>query len=63
MFTLSCISSNDQHTRFSIYDSEKTNCGIITVRTRDVEVLIKYNWNGNLEWNNIFPNSKTAERR
>jgi len=50
-FLLRCEQSNPQHTQFSLFDPQGANCGTITVLTSAVDGFIRYDWNGNVDWN------------
>lgn len=51
-FKLSCVSVNEHHTVFNIFDPAGANCGQITVNTTDVIALVRDTWRGNIDWNN-----------
>jgi len=64
-YKLRCNESNDEHTRFTLFDRgapqdefrHAANCGEIVIRTCDLYHFLRYCWNGNIDWNNNIPES------
>jgi len=50
-FKLRCESRNANHTKFSIFDQTGANCGTLTVRSQDAEDFVRFDWNGDVDWN------------
>jgi hypothetical protein len=55
-FKLSCISWDEVHVKFNLFDPAGANCGQICIRTADVEAFIgRRNWQGMIQWNGLIP--------
>ncbi len=48
---LRCESSNVRHTYFILFDQQGANCGAITMHTGAVADFIRYDWQGDVQWN------------
>lgn len=49
-FKLKCLGINESHTAFTVFDSRKANCGIVTVNTCDLVSFLQENWGGGIDW-------------
>lgn len=64
-YKLVCMSSNEKHTTFSLFDrgslnvpdSTRANCGRIVLDTCDLLYFLKYNWNGDVDWAEHCPDA------
>jgi len=58
-FKLVCQATNAQHTTFALFDrglgGTRANCGTITISTSDLVYFLRYNWNGDIDWNGLLP--------
>lgn len=61
-FLLRCDGSNPKHTRFTMFDQGRANCGTITILTADVLDFIANDWNGDVDWQGHAPEPKKSER-
>jgi ribosomal protein L37E len=58
-FRFSCISWDDAHVKFNLFDFLGANCGQICIRTFDVDVFFgRQGWQGIIEWNGLRPVDK-----
>lgn len=56
-FRISCIETNQRHTKFTLYDPHGANCGVITILTDDVRLFLQRSWNGDIFWHDHIPQS------
>jgi len=52
-FKLRCFEVNPKHVKFYLFDVHGANCGCITVDAEDARDFIKFDWNGDVDWNGL----------
>ena len=62
IFRLRCDDIGQQHTKFTVFDPERFNCGTLTIRTNDVNDFLYYSWKGRLDWNGRERKGRTVLR-
>jgi len=36
---------------FTVFDQTGANCGTLTLRNQDAEDFVRFDWNGDVDWN------------
>jgi hypothetical protein len=51
VFKLRCEAIGQVHARFTLFDPEHANCGVLTILTKDLSDFVYYSWKGRVDWN------------